>query len=104
VAATEAGWRRPPLSETRRYAAFLGATTEFSKMEYIAFNGHDRRKFYVVISRVEKGMTDGAGRSPGDPQRRRHDSEMSAARGRRDTDGNPINSHFVGTTLRLSPS
>ena len=46
--------------ETRRYAALMGATTEFSKMEYVAYNPTDR-KFYVVISRIETLMTDGAG-------------------------------------------
>jgi len=46
--------------ETRRYAAYLGATTEFSKMEGVT---HDPagRKAYVAISRIEKGMADGAG-------------------------------------------
>jgi hypothetical protein len=38
--------------ETRRYAALMGATTEFSKMDYIANNKQDK-KFYIVISRAE---------------------------------------------------
>lgn len=88
--------------ESRRYAALRGATTEFAKMEYIAFNGHDR-KFYVTISRVEKGMTDGAG----DIQVARNDGgiilEMATARGQRDTDGRRIHSGFVGTTLTSVP-
>ena len=88
--------------ETRRYAALLGATTEFSKMEYIAFNKKDR-KFYLTISRVEAGMAD----TTGDIQVARNDGgiilEMSTAKGQKDTNGKPINSHFVGTKLASHP-
>ena len=88
--------------ETRRYAALLGATTEFSKMEYIAFNAKDR-KFYVVISRVERGMAD----TSGDIQVARNDGgvvyELATGTGQRDTAGNAIASEYVGTTLRGIP-
>lgn len=88
--------------ETRRYAALLGATTEFSKMEYIAFNKKDR-KFYLTISRVEAGMAD----TGGDIQVARNDGgmilEMSTAKHRKDTDGNVIPSHYVGTQLVSIP-
>lgn len=88
--------------ETRRYAALLGATTEFSKMEYIAFNRKDR-KFYVVISRVEAGMAD----TSGDIQVARNDGgiilEMGTAPGIEDTNGDAIDSRFVGTSLASIP-
>ena len=88
--------------ETRRYAALLGATTEFSKMEYIAYNDRDR-KFYLTISRVEAGMAD----TKGDIQIARNDGgiilEMSTAKRQKDMDGNPIPSDFVGTTLVSIP-
>jgi len=88
--------------ETRRYAALLGATTEFSKMEYIAFNEKDR-KFYLTISRVEAGMAD----TKGDIQVARNDGgiilEMATAKGGEDSDGNPIDSQFVGTRLTSIP-
>lgn len=88
--------------ETRRYAALLGATTEFSKMEYIGYNDQDR-KFYLTISRVEAGMAD----NEGDIQIARNDGgiilEMSTAKGQKDTDGNPIPSDFVGATLVAIP-
>jgi hypothetical protein len=88
--------------ETRRYAAYLGATTEFSKMEYIAFNAKDR-KFYVVISRVERGMADAAG----DIQVARNDGgvvyELATGTAQKDTEGNAINSEYVGTTLAGIP-
>ncbi|WP_317931999.1 PhoX family protein [Halioxenophilus sp. WMMB6] len=46
--------------ETRRYAAMMGATTEFRKEEGITFNARDK-VMYVAMSRIQKGMTDGAG-------------------------------------------
>lgn len=46
--------------ETRRYAAMLGATTEFRKEEGITYNP-DNGTLYVAMSEVRKGMTDGAG-------------------------------------------
>ncbi len=88
--------------ETRRYAALLGATTEFSKMEYIAFNGKDR-EFYLTISRVEAGMADNIG----DIQVARNDGgmilEMSTAAGQTDSNGDKIDSRFVGTRLVSIP-
>jgi secreted PhoX family phosphatase len=88
--------------ETRRYAALLGATTEFSKMEYIAYNDRDR-KFYLTISRVEAGMAD----DKGDIRIARNDGgiilEMRTAKGQQDTDGNAIKSQFVGTRLDSIP-
>jgi len=92
--------------ETRRYAALLGATTEFSKMEGITHNVADR-KAYVVISRVERGMTS----IPADPQDHirvaRNDGgaiyELALAGGREDTSGRPIHSHYVATTMTSIP-
>ncbi len=89
--------------ESRRYAAYLGATTEFSKMEYIAYNKSDN-KFYVVISRIEAGMIDAAGDIQGVA---RNDGgvilEMATASGKKDTSGADIASGFVGTTLTPIP-
>lgn len=88
--------------ETRRYAALLGATTEFSKMEYIAFNKKDR-KFYLTISRVEAGMAD----TSGDIQVARNDGgiilEMATAPGQADSNNEEIDSQFVGTNLVSIP-
>ncbi len=84
--------------ETRRFAAYKGATTEFSKMEYIAFNQRDK-KFYLVISRVEAGMAD----TNGDIQVARNDGgvifEMHTQINSVDTTGQMINSRFVGNKL-----
>jgi secreted PhoX family phosphatase len=42
--------------EKRRMAAYMGATTEFSKMEGITFNA-DTNKMYMAMSRIYRGMT-----------------------------------------------
>ncbi|EGV17072.1 PhoX family protein [Thiocapsa marina] len=88
--------------ETRRYAALMGATTEFSKMEYIAYNKADKT-FYIVISRVEAGMADDLG----DLRMARNDGgmilEMPTARARRDVGGSPVESDFVGVGLAPIP-
>jgi secreted PhoX family phosphatase len=43
--------------ESRRYAALMGATTEFRKKEGVAFD-IKRDKLYVAISRIQYGMED----------------------------------------------
>ena len=43
--------------ESRRYAAMLGATSEFTKMEGVTHNTRDKR-LYIAMSYVEKGMID----------------------------------------------
>jgi hypothetical protein len=46
--------------ETRRYAAMLGATTEFSTIEGIAYapKNVDGKRLYVAINKIDKGMED----------------------------------------------
>ena len=88
--------------ETRRYAALLGATTEFSKMEYIAFNKADK-KFYVTISRVEAGMADAAGAIQMAPNDGGAILEMATADGQKDSSGAAIDSAFVGVSLAPIP-
>jgi secreted PhoX family phosphatase len=88
--------------ETRRYAALLGATTEFSKMEYVAYNPREK-EFYVVISRIETLMIDGTG----DIKVSRNDGgailKMATAAGIKDSAGGTINSSYAGTTLATIP-
>jgi secreted PhoX family phosphatase len=43
--------------ETRRYAAYLGATTEFRKTEGITFDPATKKAF-IAISALERGMED----------------------------------------------
>ena len=90
--------------ETRRYAAYLGATTEFNKMEGVTVNARDK-KAYVAMSYVEKGMvTDYA---PTDPVDDIHVPKLSSgavyqmdlASRQRDTDGHRIRSRYVATSM-----
>jgi uncharacterized protein len=43
--------------ETRRYAAYLGATTEFEKFEGVTVNARDK-KVYLAMTRMSAGMED----------------------------------------------
>ncbi len=52
--------------ETRRYAAMMGATTEFRKEEGITYNADDN-VLYVAMSEVGKGMGDGGDDDLGGP-------------------------------------
>ncbi|MFA5081050.1 MAG: alkaline phosphatase PhoX [Hydrogenophilaceae bacterium] len=88
--------------ETRRYAALLGASTEFNKMEGVSHNARDR-KAYIVMSRVENGMSD----TSGDIQLKRNKGGAVyelALQGRvRDTEGNPIRSAYVAASMTSIP-
>ena len=93
--------------ESRRYAALLGATTEFSKMEGVSHDPEAGRrcngKAFVVISRVEKAMADTAG----DIQVARNDGgaiyELDLVGGRQDTSGRPIRSRYVAKNMSSIP-
>lgn len=49
-----------PFLEARNYAAAQGATAEFNKMEWVAFNPKTN-KLYIAMSDVSKAMSDGKG-------------------------------------------
>jgi secreted PhoX family phosphatase len=95
--------------ETRRYAALLGATTEFAKMEGISHNAADQ-KAYVVISRIEGGMLP-ATKPAEDPQDdvrlARNDGgaiyELALEAGQKDTGGHRIPSRLVATSMTSVP-
>ncbi|MDQ6955007.1 MAG: DUF839 domain-containing protein [Mariprofundaceae bacterium] len=84
--------------ETRRYAALLGATSEFTKMEGVALNEADK-KVYVAISYQYKSMSDGSG----DIQFGLMDAgatyEMALANTQKDRSGNNIDSDWVATSF-----
>ncbi len=94
--------------ETRRYAAYLGATTEFTKMEGQAHNAADK-KLYTVISYVRKGMIDGQNKNrpqddirlAGDPKDLTcgvvYESRMTGGQG--DTAGGKIASDWVAVDM-----
>lgn len=85
--------------ETRRYAAYLGATTEFSKMEGVTHDPADRKAF-VAISRIEKGMAD----DTGDIRLPQNDGgavyELKLMDGHRAG----IDSRFVASTMKSVPA
>jgi len=92
--------------ETRRYAAYLGATTEFTKMEGVTYNNRDK-KAYVVISRVETTMLADAAAPADDIQIDRNDGgaiyELPLADGVKDSAGAAINSAYVATSMSSIP-
>ncbi|WP_143869806.1 PhoX family protein [Catenovulum sediminis] len=50
--------------ETRRFSAYMGATTEFRKEEGITYNAKDK-KLYLAMSEVARGMEDGSSSETG---------------------------------------
>lgn len=88
--------------ETRRYAAILGATIEFNKMEGVTVNVKDK-KLYIAMSRIEKGMTDIAADPTNHIMLTKLTAgavyELSLAGARNDTTGVSINSQFVATSM-----
>lgn len=88
--------------ETRRYASFKGATTEFEKFEGVALNTADK-KVYLAMSRIGNGMED----KSADPINHIKVSKLTAggvyemrlAGSQTDSDGNAIASDYVGTEL-----
>lgn len=90
--------------ESRRYAAYLGATTEFRKMEGVAVNTQDK-KAYLAMSYIQKDMLAGTG--PADDIQLTAainaggTYEIALAGSQVDTDGNAINSEWVGTSMHV---
>ena len=96
--------------ETRRYAAWRGATTEFTKMEGQAHNAADK-KLYTAMSFIRKGMIDGQNASrPRDDIALSGDQkdlvcgavyESAMSGGQKDTDGGLIDSDWVATDMKV---
>lgn len=90
--------------ESRRYAAWLGATTEFNKMEGVAADPL-KKNLYVAMSYSEKGMQTEEGAAQDhmqvDKTKAGATYEVAMAGGRVDTTGEPINSDWVGTAMRV---
>ena len=89
--------------ESRRYAALLGATTEFNKMEGVAVDPVTRQVF-IAMSRIEGGMTEGDGgprddiRLPANGAGGVYALEVSG--GVADREGNPIDSEWVAVRMK----
>ncbi|MBU1215329.1 MAG: DUF839 domain-containing protein [Gammaproteobacteria bacterium] len=92
--------------ETRRYAAMLGATTEFEKYEGVAYNAKDN-KAYAAMTRMTKGMesvTVSASEPVNDIRLKKNSSgavyELTLQSGQADSNGTAINSNFVPTLMK----
>ncbi|MBD3805160.1 MAG: DUF839 domain-containing protein [Thioclava sp.] len=93
--------------ETRRYAAYLGATTEFTKGEGVAIN-HADKKLYYAMSYIQGSMKAKDG-GPTDDIRLKENSAgatytFDLAGGQKDTDGQPIASDFVPVRAYVEPA
>ncbi|MGZ9583057.1 Ig-like domain-containing protein [Paenibacillus marinisediminis] len=90
--------------ETRRYAAMLGATTEFNKMEGVALNEKDK-KVYIAISDQSKAMEkDSTGKDPADhiqlPKIKAGVTyQLDLQGGQKDSKGKVINSSYVAPSM-----
>jgi secreted PhoX family phosphatase len=89
--------------ETRRYAAMLGATSEFNKMEGLAVNVKDK-KLYVAIADIGKGMEKND-KDPADhiqlPKVKAGAVyELSLKSGQKNTSGQPIKSEYVAASMK----
>ncbi len=95
--------------ESRRYAALLGATSEFTKMEGVTHNKRDKR-LYIAMSYIEKGMLDKLNEDrahddinlEGDPKDMACGAvyEANLQGEQRDLDGMLINSEWVATGIQ----
>ncbi|MDD3518935.1 MAG: DUF839 domain-containing protein [Chromatiales bacterium] len=90
--------------EPRRYAAYLGATTEFNKMEGVAVNRADK-KLYMAMSYIDKGMLADATGPVDHIQTAKINAggsyEIQMAGGQTDTGGSAINSEWVGVSMHV---
>lgn len=88
--------------ESRRYAAYLGATTEFNKMEGVTVNARDKVA-YMAMSYVDKGMKADATAPVDDIQIAKINAgatyAIQLAGNQFATDGTKIDSEWVGTSM-----
>lgn len=93
--------------ETRRYAAYLGATTEFTKGEGVAIN-HADKKLYYAMSYIQGSMKAKDG-GPADDIRLKENKAgatytFDLAGGQKDTGGAAIDSEFVPVRAYVEPA
>jgi hypothetical protein len=92
--------------ETLRYAGYRGATTEFNKLEGLAYNARDNIA-YLAITDIANGMETGKGSgNAGDHIRlgTLHAGAtyaMAMGKKQKDSDGHPIKSDYAGVKLSV---
>ena len=88
--------------ETRRYAAYVGATVEFEKFEGVAYNAKDS-KAYAAMSRMRSGMESVATDPANDIRLKKNSSgavyELTLKSNQIDSSGNAIDSDFVPVVM-----
>jgi secreted PhoX family phosphatase len=84
--------------ETHRYAAAMGGTLEFTKMEGVAINRKDKVA-YIAMSRVEKSMADTAGDIMVGKITAGATYELKLSAGQKDKANAAIGSDWVPTTM-----
>ncbi|MED1467229.1 PhoX family protein [Bacillus salipaludis] len=88
--------------ESRRYAAILGATSEFNKMEGVTLNEKDN-KVYIAISDQSNGMEAKSSDPVDDIQLPKIKSgvtyQLDLKSGQKDKDGNIIDSKYVAASM-----
>lgn len=89
--------------ETHRYAAFLGASMEFSKMEGVALNRKDKLA-YIAMSRIEKSMSDTAGDVQVGAIKAGATYELKLSATQKDSTGAAIASDWVPTVMATVPT
>ncbi len=92
--------------ETRRYAAWLGASTEFNKMEGVAVDPENKTVF-IAMSRIEGGMVEGDGGPQDDVRLPKNGAggvyALHTQGGVTDSEGNPIDSEWVAARMEGIP-
>jgi secreted PhoX family phosphatase len=89
--------------ETHRYAAMLGGTLEFTKMEGVALNRKDKVA-YIAMSRIEKSMVDTAGDIQVGKITAGATYELKLSAAQKDKAGATIASDWVPTTMAAIPA
>jgi hypothetical protein len=88
--------------ETRRYAAYMGATVEFEKFEGVAYNARDG-KAYAAMSRMSNGMEDKSGDPANDIRLKKNSSgsvyQLTLKPNQVDSSGNAIDSDLVPVVM-----
>jgi secreted PhoX family phosphatase len=88
--------------ETRRYAAYLGATVEFEKFEGVAYNARDG-KAYAAMTRMTNGMEDKSTDAANDIRLKKNSSgavyELTLKSNQIDSSGDAIDSDFVPVVM-----
>ena len=88
--------------ESRRYAALLGATSEFNKMEGVTLNEKDK-KVYIAISDQSNGMLENAADPIDDMKLPKIKSgvtyQLDLTEGQKDSTGQKINSKYVAASM-----